>query len=297
MLQVQGATLKTYEWLPEGEPRAVVQVAHGMVEHAGRYERFANHLVEAGFAVVAADHRGHGGSIPDGATPGWFAAEHGWDLVVEDLHALRQATAARFDGVPYFMLGHSMGSMLLRDYLTRYGEGLAGAVVVGTGGWPATGSAGLALAKLLARRKPAEPGTLLNKIAFLGYNKGFEGRTEFDWLSRDHAEVDAYIADPLCGFVPTNQFFVDLFTGLHRISTDASARRIPKDLPLHLVSGEADPVGGRRVVVALAEQYWRLGLADVTVKLWPGARHEVLNETNRDEVTAEIVDWIGYHLR
>lgn len=296
MLQVPGAELKTYQWLPEGTPRAVVQIAHGMVEHAGRYERFAQALVRDGFAVVAADHRGHGGSVGDGRPLGWFADKGGWDLVVEDLHALRRATQTRYADTPYFILGHSMGSMLVRDYLTRHGDGLAGAVVVGTGTFPRTGYAGLALARLAAIVRPKGEARLLNQLAFLGYNEGFEGRTDFDWLSRDTAEVDAYVADPLCGFVPTNQFFLDLFTGLQGISSDDSARRIPRDLPIHLVSGEADPVGGRKAVVGLGEQYWRLGLTDVTLTIWPGARHEVLNETNRDEVTADIVDWLNTHL-
>lgn len=285
--------LHVHEWGTDATPKAIVQIAHGMAEHGGRYDGLAKFLADKGFGVIAADHRGHGQSYGDDKLLGYFAPQNGWDIVVEDLHGVRRSAEHRFPGLPYFMIGHSMGSMLLRDYLSRWGVGLAGAAIVGTGLWPgASGEIGLALAKALARFKPRDQGKLLNSLAFAGYNSGFEGRTDKDWLTRDEQIVDDYIGDHYAGYVPTNQFFVDLFSGLKRVNSDDIARRTPSKLPLYITSGSADPVGGEKAVRTIAEQYRRFGLVNVTEKVWPEARHEIFNETNRAEVYADLFDWM-----
>lgn len=297
-MKVRGTDLFVHEWGTDQEdPVGVVQIAHGMAEHGGRYGDLASFLVERGFVVVAGDHRGHGQSYGNDRLLGYFAPRDGWDLVVEDLHEIRKETEARFPGKPYFMIGHSMGSMLLRDYLSRWGVGLAGAVIVGSGVWPgAVGEMGLQLARTLSKFKPKDQGKLLNALAFAGYNSGFEGRTDKDWLTRDQNVVDDYIDDHYSGYVPTNQFFADMFDGLKRVSSDDTARRTPSKLPLYITAGGSDPVGGTKAVQTIADQYRRFGAVNVTEKIWPGARHEIFNETNRAEVYRELVDWMQAQL-
>lgn len=285
-------------WRPDGEAKAVVQVAHGLAEHAARYARFAQELTDAGYAVYASDHRGHGATS---GPRGTFGERGGWDLVVADLHAVTERAKAENPGLPLFLVGHSMGSFLSRAYAAEHGHELAGLVLSGTaGGAGALGRVGLLIATLQGRlRGHGHVSGLMNTLTFGQYNAAFKpSRTEFDWLSRDPAEVDRYIDDPDCGFVFTAGGFGDLLRGLAAVNSDAVVRRVPSGLPVHLASGDADPVGGKggAGVKAVAEQLRRSGVRDVTVTLWPGARHEILNETNRDEVTAEIIDWLDAHL-
>lgn len=296
-----GTPLHVYRWLPDEAPRAVVQVAHGMAEHAGRYERFAEALTAAGYAVYADDHRGHGQTHPSsGADHGYFADQGGWDRVVTDLHEVtRLARDEQEDGLPVFLFGHSMGSFLSRAYAIRWGGDLAGLVLSGTAGDPgALGRIGGAIAGLEARirgRRNRSP--LMDKLTFGQYNAAFKpNRTQFDWLSRDEAEVDKYIADSEAGNVFTSGFFSDLLSGLAWISNDANVARIPADLPVLLVAGELDPVGAKSKGVRQVEaQLRRAGVRDVTSIFYPGARHEILNETNRDEVTADVIAWLESH--
>ena len=203
-------------------------------------------------------------------------------------------------GLPVFLVGHSMGSFLARGYAAQFGAELAGLVLSGTAGSAGPlGNAGVLVATTQARLRGHEHTSgLMNTLTFGQYNAAFKPtRTEFDWLSRDPAEVDAYIADPECGFVFTTGGFVDLIRGLEGVNTDAVVGRIPKDLPVHLASGDMDPVGANgKGVRQVADQLRRLGVKDVTMTLWPEARHEILNETNRDEVEIEIVNWLDSHL-
>nr|WP_120491822.1 alpha/beta hydrolase [Corynebacterium lactis] len=292
-----GATLNVLRWDPAGkagaarQPRAVVQLVHGMVEHSRRYAEFAEYLIAQGFAVVIHDHRGHGETVTDEGLPGFFAASRGWEVALDDVHAVREFVDQEFAGVPHFLLGHSMGSLMVRDYLSRHGAGLAGAVVVGTAIWPeGKGDAGLRLAELLTRLRPKAKGRLLNAATFAGFNNGLEGRTDFDWLSRDHQVVDAYIADPNCGFVPTNTFFRDLMVGTRRANSPEAYRAIPSDLPILVISGAEDPVGGAGAVAEVVGKLRGAGVEDLRFEAYPGARHEILNEINRDEVFADIVN-------
>lgn len=293
-----GSDIFTYRWLPEaGAPiKAAVQIAHGMAEHAGRYGRFAETLCAAGYAVYANDHRGHGRTAGDLARIGYFADQEGWFKVAGDLMQLTGIIRENHPGVPMFLLGHSMGSFLVRTVITRDAGDLAGAVLSGTGGDPGLlGKAGLVLARAVGAIKGRRhPSRLLNALSFGGFNKPFApARTDFDWLNRDPAEVDRYIADPLCGGIFSAGFFVDLLEGIAYLHKPENIARIPKDLPICLFSGDADPVGDRtRGVRQVAEAYRRAGIRDVTLRFYQGGRHEMLNETNRREVFEDTIAWL-----
>ena len=292
-----GTEVFVNRWLPDGEVKAVVQIAHGVAEHSGRYTRFAQRLTDHGYAVYASDHRGHGRtSGPRGS----FAERDGWQTVIDDLHAVTARAHHEQQGVPVFLLGHSMGSFLARGYAAQYGSELTGLVLSGTaGGAGALGKMGVFVASTQARlRGHTHASGLMNKLSFGQYNAAFKPiRTEFDWLSRDPAEVDKYVNDPDCGFVFSAGGFADMLRGLAQVNEDRTVALVPKDLPIHLTSGDKDPVGASgKGVRQAADQFKRLGVRDVTVTLWPDARHEILNETNRDEVEVEILEWLDAHL-
>ena len=295
-----GATIHAYRWVPDDAPTAIVQIAHGMAEHAGRYERFAQALTGGGYAVYAEDHRGHG-RTGEAATLGYFADDDGWSKVVEDMDAVTQHAVAEHPGLPVVLFGHSMGSFLTRDYAVRHGSDLSAVVVCGTAGDPGLlGKAGAMIAGVESRlRGRHHPSALMNKLTFGSYNAAFKPTsTDFDWLSRDDAEVDKYIADPLCGFVCSSGFYGDLLGGLARVNNDDVVAGIPAELPMLVISGTQDPVGGKQAsgVNGVADQLRRSGVADLTVKLYPEARHELLNESNREEVTTDVLGWIAQRL-
>ncbi len=231
---------------------------------------------------------------------GYFAERDGWQTVIDDLHAVTAHARQEQQGLPVFLVGHSLGSFLARGYAAQYGSELAGLVLTGTaGGAGAIGKMGVLVAATQARlRGHTHTSGLMNTLTFGQYNAAFKPtRTDFDWLSRDPDEVDKYINDPDCGFVFSAGGFTDLLRGLASVNNDRIVSRVPKELPVHLSSGDKDPVGANgKGVQQVADQLKRLGVRDVTVTMWPDARHEVLNETNRDEVEAEIVEWLDAHL-
>ncbi|GAA4393817.1 alpha/beta hydrolase [Ornithinibacter aureus] len=294
-----GTALHTNRWVPDGAPKAVVQIAHGMAEHSARYARLAQALTEHGYAVYAHDHRGHGSTASE-IDHGYFADENGWDAVVADMRAVTRFAQEENPGLPVFLLGHSMGSFLSRTYVIEDSRDLAGLVLSGTGGDPGPlGKIGLGVARLEKRvRGPRHVSALLDKLTFGQFNAAFKpNRTGFDWLSRDDAEVDAYVDDTYCGRTFTSGFFVDLFGGIQVINDRRQVARVRRDLPILLIAGDKDPVGdGGKGPRAVAEQYTSVGVLDVTCTLYPGARHEIFNETNRDEVTADLVAWLDSHL-
>lgn len=294
---VTGQRLDRRLWRPEGEPRAVVQLVHGMAEHIDRYDAPARALAEAGFAVVGHTHLGHG---PKAALKGHFGDEHGWANLVEDVHALRLQTQAFFPGLPYFILGHSMGSFVTRCYLMDHGEGLAGAILSGTGYFaPAMVKAALAAANLVCLFGGArKPSALIDKLAFGASNKAFApARTPFDWLSRDEAQVDKYIADPNCGFLFTGSGYREMFRGLNRLNRLGDLKRMNPDLPVLFFSGDHDPVGSMgKGVNRVAEQFRAAGLHNVSVHLYPEGRHEMFNELNGEDVYADVVVWLNHQL-
>jgi len=284
------------EWTPEGEPVGVYQIAHGVAEYALRYAPFAEFLCGRGFVVVANDHIGHGLSIAEGAAPLYFGKTDGWTHVVDDMAALRRQTELKYPGLPYFLMGHSMGSFLARTYLIRYPGTVTGAVIMGTGQQSGgTVALGRLAAKLIGGRKGLDkPNAAVSNLAFGSYNKPFEPRrTDFDWLSVNTENVDRYIADPLCGGEATVGLFLDMLGGIAFIGKQANVARMDKNMPVLFISGAMDPVGdlGKGVRKA-CESFRQAGVRDVTLKLYPGLRHEILNEAEREQVYADIRAWI-----
>ncbi len=294
-----GARIFVYHWSPDGEgpPRGTVQIAHGMAEHAGRYARVADRLTAAGFEVWADDHRGHGRTAASAADLGHLADRGGWELLLGDLVLLDEHVRSRLPDVPRCLLGHSMGSFLAQDELARRPGAWDAAVLSGTnvGGGLLT-----AVGRLVARLERLRLGRrgrsrLLTALSFGAYNRAFApNRTDFDWLSRDEEEVDAYVQDPRCGFMVTTQMWIDLLDALAHLGSRETSARVREDLPLLVLAGERDPVGNfTKGVTRLLERYRRAGLTDVSHRFYEGARHEVFNETNRDEVLDDLVAWLG----
>jgi alpha-beta hydrolase superfamily lysophospholipase len=287
-----------HRWSPENV-KAVCQIAHGMAEHGKRYQRFAGALVKAGYAVYVNDHRGHGKTAARVENLGYFADENGWDLVVEDMQQLTQIIKANHRDLPVFLLGHSMGSLLSMDYIARFGNDINGVLLSAPPGNPGLlGNIGLFLAKSecwIKGKKAASP--LLDKLTFGNYNKAFKpSRTDFDWLTRDSAEVDEYIGDPFCGTIFTSGFFVDLLTGVKKVNGAKNINSIPKDLSIYIFAGEKDPVGNdAKGVVQMRKAFEKAKIEDVDLTLYQDARHEMLNEINREEVYSDIVTWIKKH--
>ncbi len=293
--ETDGYAIDLSLWLPEAEPRAVVQILHGMAEHIARYDRLARALCARGYAVAGHDHRGHGKDCAADKI-GYFADRNGWDAVITDARAVTEALRGRFPGKPIVLLGHSMGSFAAREYALRYGNDIAALVLSGTGYYgKALCAAGKTLAWLSAPKKPAK---LVDQIAFSSNNKAFEpSRTAFDWLSRDEKEVDRYVADPLCGFVFTGRAFYDFFGSLKALTRKSRLNGVRKDLPILLLSGGRDPVGGMGAgVKRVCEEYRDAGVRDVSMTLYPDARHEIFNEINRDEITRDLADWLDQRI-
>ena len=283
---------------PQNETvKAVVQISHGMAEHAARYLRFAEYLCENGFAVFLHDHIGHGESVSSPELLGYFG-EHGEQTFVEDMKTVTDWAKKTYPDLPLFLLGHGMGSLIARKYTAQYGSLLAGAVYSGTSGSnPALGF-GLLLCNILIKTKGEKHRSkMLDKIAFGAYNKKTEKRTPCDWASRDEKEVDKFIADPLCGYMYTVSGMQALFLTVREISKDSWYAAVPQNLPILLVSGTMDPIGnygkGVREVFARLQN---TGHEAVQCKLYDGARHEILNETNRAEVFADILSFLSANL-
>ncbi len=279
-----------------GQVRCVLQVVHGMAEYAERYEEFAAYLVERGFVVTGDDHLGHGKSVGQGGKQGYFCEQDPATVLVRDVHRLKKLTEELYPGVPYVLMGHSMGSFITRNYLCRYGTGISGAVIMGTGMQP---KAVLDMARLVAGIQkffcgPMHVSRLLDRLAFGGYGKGItDRRTAFDWLSRDRERVDRYIADPMCGFTFTVNGFGALFELVLRLYSPENLAAVPRELPVFMVSGDADPVGDYGKGVRRAyDSLVAAGLTDIRLKLYPGGRHELLNETNRSQVMQDICRWV-----
>ncbi len=293
---VTGDKLEKRVWLPEGKPRAVVQLVHGMAEHIARYDATAKRLNEAGFIVVGHNHLGHG----DGAKIlGWFAERDGWDALVRDVQALRAETQAAYPGLPHFVLGHSMGSFITRTYVQTYEAGLSGVILSGTGHFdPLLLNAGLLLANIQCLfGMTKKPSKLLDNMSFGSYNKGFApARTAFDWLSKNPENVDRYVADPLCGYPFTAGGYRDLFRGLKRLYPKNLAT-MDKSVPVRLFSGADDPVGAcGEGVKTTARELSEAGVQDVTYHLYEGGRHEMLHELQREQVWSDLIAWMEQRL-
>lgn len=288
-------------WEPEGEPRAVLQIIHGMVEYIDRYDAFARYMAERGFVVVGHDHLGHGKSVNSPEDLGYFAEKDGNRVVLKDIHRLRKLTQVNYPKLPYFMLGHSMGSFLLRQYLLRGGDTLSGAIIMGTGDQPRLVlQAGRLLCRMMAGVKGWRyRSRLVDSMAFGGYNKKFakEGHDK-SWLCGDVSVVEAYEADELCSFVFTLNAYYNMMSGIYELKQAQNLRRMPRELPLLLVAGDEDPVGNfGKSVSALYEQYKALGLKKVEKKLYHKGRHEILNDKDKAQVFADIEKWLLQKLK
>ncbi|MBF7729654.1 alpha/beta hydrolase [Pseudomonas sp. N040] len=286
--------LHVHQWSGTQPPRAIVMLAHGLAEHGARYARLGEALTAHGFDLFALDQRGHGRSAEQGLL-GHYADAAGWEKVVGDLASLNHHIRQQHPGLPIFLLGHSMGSYISLAYLMQHSCSLQGAILSGSNFQPASlyRSAGL-LARLERWRLGATGRSkLLNYLSFGSFNKAFQpARSGFDWLSRDPVEVDRYVSDPLCGFVATTQLWIDLLGGLQGISSVKQLSQIDPGLPVLLIGGDCDPVSAGRRLNDLAGALRVAGLKDVQLKIYPGARHELLNESNRDEVTADLIHWL-----
>lgn len=281
---------------PEGTPVGIVQIAHGIAEHINRYEDFMRFLADNGFVAVGNDHLGHGQSISCPEEQGFFAEENGWSYVVDDMAVLHDKVREEYPDLPYVLFGHSMGSFLTRTYLIRYPDKYDGAIISGTGHQnPLVAFAGYAMAEAKVKAGHGkEQGLQLNDIAFGAYCSKIENkRTDFDWLSRDPAVVDKYIADPLCGFVATNSLFRDMMSGIRYIIRQSNINCMNPDKPVYFMSGDADPVGDYgKGVNAAYKAFCKAGLKDVMLRLYPEGRHEMLNETNKETVYQDILNWL-----
>ena len=286
------------QWLPEGALRAVVMVAHGMAEHSGRYARLAQALCNEGYGVYAPDLRGHGRTA-EGGILGHYADQDGWAKVVGDLASLNQHIGQQHPDTPLLLLGHSMGSYIAQAYLLHHSASLHGAILSGSNFQPvALYRAARQIARFESwRQGAAGRSALIEWLSFGSFNKKFKpARTPFDWLSRDPSEVDKYIQDPLCGFRCTNQLWVDLLGGLQQISKASNLAQIDPGLPLLIMGGECDPVSEGKRLKDLADVLRDAGSRNLQLKIYPQARHELFNETNRDEVTADVLAWVAQAL-
>lgn len=286
--------------VPDGEVRGVVQIAHGIAEYIDRYDPFMRFLAENGFVAVGNDHLGHGKSIAMPEEQGIFAEKDGWQYVLDDMDKLHKLTAEKYPGVPYIFFGHSMGSFLTRHYTILHPDQPDLVIICGTGHQDAAlVNGGYTMAKIaVGLCGPRKIGKMLNNVAFGAYTKGIENlRTKSDWLNRDPKEVDKYENDPLCGFIPTVSLFRDMMGGIKFITDPGNIARMNKETPVLFIAGGDDPVGDKGEGVKRAVQAFKdAGVKDVTMKLYPGARHEILLELNHDEVMNDVLNWINEKL-
>lgn len=288
-----GHKIRVCDWRPSqgARTKAVVQILHGLGEHAMRYDRFANECVARNLAVVAHDHRGHGKQ--EGY--GHYADSAGWNKVIADVLQVRQDIALQYPKLPVILFGHSMGSYIAQSFVMRHGGNNAALILSATTlAARAELFAGHSLARILSavsgRRRKSK---LLNQLGLGNFNNQFQpSRTDYDWLSRDQAEVDRYINDPLCGGQYSNQLWSDLTGGLLEVASHNAISLVRSDMPVLIFGGEFDPAGGQRGLTRLADGYRRVNHENVELSIYPGGRHEMLNETNGDAVTADVISWI-----
>lgn len=284
----------------EGERvKGIVQIAHGMAEHIARYDRFARFLVNSGYTVCGYDQIGHGASS-DPSRYGKLPAQHGKEFLVRDQHKMRELMREHHAGLPYFVFGHSLGSYIMRSYIASHGEGLAGCILSGTGHIaPAISRAGHFLANRVCKKQGEDTlSTSLDSMGAGGYNRGIPNpRTDYDWLSYDESNVDRYIADPACGFMFSAGGYAVVTSLTAEVCSKKCFERIPKSLPVLFISGSEDPVGdcgkGVRKAFSMAQN---AGLVDVSCKLYDHMRHEILNETERDLVYNDVLNWLDEHV-
>ncbi len=284
-------------WIPETErPVCIMQIVHGMSEHIDRYHEFAEYMADKGILVVGDDHLGHGKSVRPGEPYGYFCKEDAPTVLVRDEHRLKKITQEQYAGVPYIILGHSMGSFITRNYLLRYGTGIDGAIIVGTGmqSKPLLLCAGILAGIDGALFGADHVSKIVDKAAFGVYNKKIASpETSFDWLSRNKDNVRRYIDDPMCGFIFTANGFQTLFRLIRNLHDEDKLKQMPQSLPVFFLAGEDDPVGDYgKSVEKVYRSFQELGMENVQMKLYPQDRHEILNEADREDIYADIYRWV-----
>lgn len=297
---VDGHEIFTRVWKPAKntqQPRGVFHINHGMAEHSARYAPLAERLVEEGFIVIAQDHRGHGYSVKNGEVLGHYADKKGWHLVLKDLQQINEYIHKEYPGVPVILFGHSMGSFIVQGYAVDHGASVNAIILSGSAYHTEFELSYAKLAAAVEKKRIGPKGRsyLIDALSFGEYNKAFKpNRTSSDWLSRDPRQVDAYINDPLCGFLCTNQLWLDLVSGISVITKTKNLQRIPNQIPYLLISGEQDPMSYDPKLHGINKLKHRLesaGQESVTMKLFPQGRHEILNEVNSVEVIEFVVNW------
>ena len=293
-------TIYATKWQSDDiSPIAILQLIHGMAEHIGRYDEFACHMAQKGYIVVGDDHLGHGRSAKEYGDYGFFCEKKAASVLVMDEHRLKEVMQKKEKELPYFMLGHSMGSLILRNYLIQYGQEIDGAILCGT---PNNGSVKVGMARIISGLlklcgKNREKSAFLDRLVFGSYNKRTEKRTCFDWINIDEKVVDEYMNDPQCGFLFTVNGFDTMFQLSANVNKMSLLKRIPKDLPILLIAGKEDPVGNYGKGVAhVYRQYRQLGIAGAELKLYDNARHEILFEPEKDIVFADICNWLQKYI-
>lgn len=298
---VDGHSIFVRHWKDKGikAPRALIHILHGMAEHSDRYGYFAEALVNAGFEVIAHDHRGHGHSGSDPADLGHYADQAGWQKVVDDVLQVQEQVKQRLTNVPVVVFAHSMGSFIAQAFVMQHSEKLAGFIISGSNYNPPRLYRLLRRVAWLERFRLGKRGrsAILDYLSFGSFNNKFKPtRTSFDWLSRDPNQVDKYINDPLCGFVCTTQTWYELCGGLSYISEPDNLKKITAKLPIYLFYGENDPVSGaKHSVEILRKKLQQAGVTEVSCRMYPNGRHEMLNEINRDEVITDTLNWLSNH--
>lgn len=293
----EGLDIYTYKWEDENikKPKAVIQIAHGMAETAQRYETFAKVLTKNGYIVYINDHRGHGKTAKIIENVGHLAEKEGFRCLVEDMYTLTNIIKKENEDLPIYLFGHSMGSFASQRYIMDYSNNLSGLILCGSNGKQGII---LNLAHLIINREIKKYGrrsksNKINNLIFGGEIIRRNEKTKFDWLSRDKEQVEKYINDPFCGVVCSCGFFYDLVQGLKEIEDKENLKKVPLDIPIYIISGDKDPIGKNgKGVLRLRDRYIKLGVKDVTCKLYKDGRHELLNEINREEVFEDIICWL-----
>ena len=284
--------------LPEGPVRATVQIVHGLAEYVDRYDEFMEYLSQAGFAVYGNDHIGHGNSVHEDRW-GYVGEQAGWSIMLTDILTLSRQIRTAHPDVPHFLFGHSMGSFLARSFLIKYPDLHDGCVICGTG-HPAravTMGARTLAAIEIKRHGPGYYSEMLDGVMNKQYNGGYDNpRTAFDWISSDPNRVDEYIADPKCGFVPTAGLLGEILKALSFITSPRNIEKMAKDVPVYFISGAEDPVGElSQGVIRAYKAFLKAGMKDVSLKLYPNLRHEILLDVDRDEVMTDVLNWLEEH--
>jgi alpha-beta hydrolase superfamily lysophospholipase len=297
-----------YKWEPDVEPKGIVQILHGLKEHAKRYTRVAEVLCKEGYSCYADDHRGHGltaGDLTEATLEGnaGVLGPNGWDGVVNGVHKLSKIIKEEHPNLPLFLLGHSWGAMLAYDYIQKWGNEIDGCILSGTNGESNKSALQKGIKTVKSEIKkigPTAPSNLMDNMSFKSLNNPWqddEGATGFEWLSRDKGEVQKYVDDPWCGFTGPATLWLELFNGSSKIYNIKNEKKIPKDLPIYLISGSRDPVGNNSLgVKAMINRLKEYNIKEVSYKLYKDARHELFNEINRDEVFKDLLNWLNSHV-